>query len=103
MSAFRSARRLRRTSDGRPSVAVDGVLPRGAAQVHMEFEERLRVHLRHARGNRFVLGYGGANDYGDHSVVVEESRARDAVVLLTNADKTHAERFANRIAPLVFV
>jgi CubicO group peptidase (beta-lactamase class C family) len=53
------------------------------------------------RGNRFVLGYGGANDYGFNSVVVEGNRARDLVVVLTNADKQHAERLADRIAPLV--
>ena len=54
------------------------------------------------RGNRFVLGYGGANDYGFNSVVIEGHRAHDAVVVLTNADKNRAETLADRIAPLVF-
>jgi hypothetical protein len=35
-------------------------------------------------------------------VVVEGNRARNLVVVLTNADKNRAERLANRIAPLVF-
>lgn len=52
-------------------------------------------------GNDFVLGYAGANDYGFNSVVVEGNRARDLVVVLSNADKNRAERLANRIAPLV--
>jgi hypothetical protein len=56
---------------------------------------------RSASGNRFVLGYAGANDYGFNSVVVEGNRARDAVVVLTNADKNRAETLADRIAPLV--
>jgi CubicO group peptidase (beta-lactamase class C family) len=54
------------------------------------------------RGNRFVIGYGGANDYGFNSVVVEGNRARRVVVVLTNAGGNRAERLANRIAPLVF-
>jgi CubicO group peptidase (beta-lactamase class C family) len=53
-------------------------------------------------GNRFVLGYAGANDYGFNSVVVEGDRARDTVVVLSNADKNRAERLARRIEPLVF-
>ncbi len=53
-------------------------------------------------GDRFVLGYGGANDYGFNSVVVEGDRARDAVVVLTNAGGNRAERLARRIAPFVF-
>ena len=54
------------------------------------------------KGNGFVIGYGGANDYGFNSVVVEGNRARRVVVVLTNADGNRAERLANRIAPLVF-
>jgi len=54
------------------------------------------------RGNRFVVGYAGANDYGFNSVVVEGHRARDAVVVLTNADGSRAEKLAKRIVPLVF-
>jgi CubicO group peptidase (beta-lactamase class C family) len=54
------------------------------------------------RGNRFVVGYGGANDYGFNSVVVEGDRARHAVIVLTNADKNRAERLGDRIAPHVF-
>lgn len=53
-------------------------------------------------GNGFVIGYGGANDYGFNSVVVEGVRARRVVVVLTNAGGNRAERLANRIAPLVF-
>jgi CubicO group peptidase (beta-lactamase class C family) len=53
------------------------------------------------RSNEFVIGYGGANDYGFNSVVVEGDRARRVVVVLTNADRNRAERLANRIAPLV--
>jgi CubicO group peptidase (beta-lactamase class C family) len=66
------------------------------------FYEILAEPERMPRGNRFVLGYGGANDYGFNSVVVEGNRARDAVIVLTNADKNRAERLADRIAPLVF-
>jgi CubicO group peptidase (beta-lactamase class C family) len=65
------------------------------------FYEILAQPDRLPRGNRFVLGYGGANDYGFNSVVVEGNRARDAVVVLTNADKNRAEALADRIAPLV--
>ena len=54
------------------------------------------------RGTRFVLGYGGANDYGFNSAVVEGDRARDAIFVLTNADRNRAERLARRIAPLVW-
>lgn len=53
-------------------------------------------------GNRFVIPYGGANDYGFNSVVVEGNRARRVVVVLTNAGKNRAERLARRVAPLVF-
>lgn len=67
------------------------------------FYEILAQPERLPRGNRFVVGYGGANDYGFNSVVVERDRARDAVVVLTNADKNRAQRLADRIAPLVFV
>jgi CubicO group peptidase (beta-lactamase class C family) len=65
------------------------------------FYEILAQPERLPRGNRFVLGYGGANDYGFNSVVIEGNRARDAVVVLTNADKNRAETLADRIAPLV--
>jgi CubicO group peptidase (beta-lactamase class C family) len=51
---------------------------------------------------KFVIGYGGANDYGFNSVVVEEDRARVAVVVLTNADKNWSGRLARRLEPLVF-
>jgi CubicO group peptidase (beta-lactamase class C family) len=54
------------------------------------------------RGNDFVLGYAGANDYGFNSVVVEGNRARNLVVVLSNADRNRAERLADRIAALVF-
>jgi CubicO group peptidase (beta-lactamase class C family) len=54
------------------------------------------------RGSGFVMAYGGANDYGFNSVVVEGDRARRVVIVLTNADKNRAERLANRIARLVF-
>jgi CubicO group peptidase (beta-lactamase class C family) len=66
------------------------------------FYEILAQPDRLPPGNDFVLGYGGANDYGFNSVVVEGSRARNLVVVLTNADRNRAERLAIRIAPLVF-
>jgi CubicO group peptidase (beta-lactamase class C family) len=66
------------------------------------FYEILAQPDRLPPGNDFVLGYAGANDYGFNSVVVEANRARNLVVVLTNADKNRAERLANRIAPLVF-
>jgi CubicO group peptidase (beta-lactamase class C family) len=66
------------------------------------FYEILAQPQRLPRGNDFVLGYGGANDYGFNSVVVEGDRARRVVVVLTNADQDRAETLANRIAPLVF-
>jgi CubicO group peptidase (beta-lactamase class C family) len=54
------------------------------------------------RGNAFVLAYGGANDYGFNSVVVEGDAARRMVVVLSNAGAKRAERLARRIEPLVF-
>ncbi len=66
------------------------------------FYEILAQPGRLPGGARFVLGYGGANDYGFNSVVVEGDRARDAVVVLTNAGGNRAERLARRIAPFVF-
>jgi CubicO group peptidase (beta-lactamase class C family) len=66
------------------------------------FYEILAQPERLPRGNRFVLGYGGANDYGFNSVVVEGERARDSVIVLTNVDENRAERLADRIAPHVF-
>lgn len=54
------------------------------------------------RGNGWVLGYGGANDFGFNSVVVESDGARRVVVVLTNAGGTRAEKLADRIDPLVF-
>jgi CubicO group peptidase (beta-lactamase class C family) len=93
--AVASARDLlnwtRRLWDGR-------VLDRTTVRTYYEI---LAQPERLPRGNRFVLGYGGANDYGFNSVVVEGNRARDAVVVLTNADKNRAETLADRIAPLV--
>jgi CubicO group peptidase (beta-lactamase class C family) len=66
------------------------------------FYEILAQPDRLPRGNDFVIGYGGANDYGFNSVVVEADRARRLVVVLTNADRNRAERVARRIEPLVF-
>jgi CubicO group peptidase (beta-lactamase class C family) len=66
------------------------------------FYEILAQPERLPRGNEFVLGYGGANDYGFNSVVVEADRARRVVVVLTNAGGNRAERLANRLEPLVF-
>lgn len=65
------------------------------------FYEILAQPERLPRGNRFVVGYGGANDYGFNSAVVETDRVRRLVVVLTNTDKNRAEKLANRIAPLV--
>jgi hypothetical protein len=65
------------------------------------FYEILAAPERLPSGNRFVLSYGGANDYGFNSVVVEGNRARNVVIVLTNADGNRAERLAGRIAPLV--
>jgi CubicO group peptidase (beta-lactamase class C family) len=53
-------------------------------------------------GSGFVLGYAGANDYGFNSVVVEGDRARDTVVVLTNAGNNRAEKLARRIEPILF-
>jgi CubicO group peptidase (beta-lactamase class C family) len=66
------------------------------------FYEILAQPERLPRGNRFVLGYAGANDYGFNSVVVEGDRARRVVVVLTNADRNRAEKLADRIAATVF-
>ena len=66
------------------------------------FYEILAQPERLPPGNGFVLGYAGANDYGFNSVVVEGDRARDTVIVLTNADDNRAERLARRIEPLVF-
>jgi CubicO group peptidase (beta-lactamase class C family) len=65
------------------------------------FYEILAQPERLPRGNRFAFGYGGANDYGFNSVVVEADRARRLIVVLTNTDRNRAEKLANRIAPLV--
>jgi CubicO group peptidase (beta-lactamase class C family) len=66
------------------------------------FYEILAQPDRLPRGNDFVIGYAGANDYGFNSVVVEGNRARRVVVVLSNADGTRAERLATRLDPLVF-
>jgi CubicO group peptidase (beta-lactamase class C family) len=66
------------------------------------FYEILAQPDRLPRGNEFVLGYGGANDYGFNSVVVEGDGARRVVVVLTNTGGIRAERLADRIDPLVF-
>jgi CubicO group peptidase (beta-lactamase class C family) len=66
------------------------------------FYEILAEPERLPRGDGFVIGYAGANDYGFNSAVVESDRARRAVIALTNADRNRAERLADRIAPLVF-
>jgi hypothetical protein len=66
------------------------------------FYEILAAPERLPPGNGFVIGYAGANDYGFNSAVVEGDRARRQVIALTNADRTRAERIADRIAPLVF-
>jgi CubicO group peptidase (beta-lactamase class C family) len=65
------------------------------------FYEVLAAPERLPRGNGFVVGYAGANDYGFNSAVVEGGRARRVVIVLTNADRNRAERLASRIAPLV--
>jgi CubicO group peptidase (beta-lactamase class C family) len=65
------------------------------------FYEILAQPERLPRGNEFVVGYGGANDYGFNSVVAEADGARRVVVVLTNAGNNRAERLANRIAALV--
>jgi hypothetical protein len=74
--------------------AVERLLPQPPA-----FYEVLAQPERLPRGNARLRR---ANDCGFNSVVVERHRARDAVVVLTNADKNRAETLANRIAPLVF-
>ena len=66
------------------------------------FYEILAQPDRLPRGNEFVIGYGGANDYGFNSVVVEGDRARRVAVVLTNSGGNRAERLADRIDPLVF-
>jgi CubicO group peptidase (beta-lactamase class C family) len=66
------------------------------------FYEILAQPERLPRGKGFVVGYGGANDYGFNSAVVEADRARRVVVVLTNTDRNRAERLANRIAAHVF-
>ena len=50
--------------------------------------EILAQPQRLPRGNDFVLGYGGANDYRFNSVVVEADRARRVIVVLTTRTKT---------------
>jgi CubicO group peptidase (beta-lactamase class C family) len=74
------------------------VLERDTVRV---FYEILYEPERLPSGNRFAISYGGANDYGFNSVVVEGNQARNVVVVLTNAGKNRAERLAGRIAPLV--
>jgi CubicO group peptidase (beta-lactamase class C family) len=66
------------------------------------FYEILSVPERLPPGNRFVIAYAGANDYGFNSAVVEGDRARRVVIALTNANRNRAERLADRIARLVF-
>jgi CubicO group peptidase (beta-lactamase class C family) len=75
------------------------VLERGTVRT---FYEILYEPEQLPQGNRFMLGYGGANDYGFNSVVVEGNRARRVVVVLSNAGGNRAERLATRIEPLVF-
>jgi CubicO group peptidase (beta-lactamase class C family) len=75
------------------------VLERGTVRT---FYEILYEPEQLPPGNRFMLGYGGANDYGFNSVVVEGNRARRVVVVLSNAGGNRAERLASRIEPLVF-
>jgi CubicO group peptidase (beta-lactamase class C family) len=66
------------------------------------FYEILAQPDRLPRGNEFVIGYAGANDYGFNSVVVEGDRAGSVVVALCNSGGIRAERLATRIEPLVF-
>ena len=66
------------------------------------FYEILAEPERLPRGNGFVLGYAGANDYGFNSAVAEGRRGRRVVIALTNAGGNRAERLARRIAPLLF-
>lgn len=75
------------------------VLPRSAVRTYYEI---LAQPDRFRTSHDFVLGYGGANDYGFNSVVLESNRARDLIVVLSNAGTNRAERLANRIEPLVF-
>jgi CubicO group peptidase (beta-lactamase class C family) len=75
------------------------VLERGTVRT---FYEILAQPDRLPPGNAFVLAYGGANDYGFNSVVVEGDAARRMVVVLSNAGGNRAERLARRIEPLVF-
>jgi CubicO group peptidase (beta-lactamase class C family) len=66
------------------------------------FYEILAQPDRLPAGNDFALGYGGANDYGFNSVVVEANAARRIVIVLSNAGGNRAERLARRLEPLVF-
>ena len=75
------------------------VLEKGTVRT---FYEILAEPERLPPGNRFVIAYAGANDYGFNSAVVEGNRARRVVIALTNADRNRAERLADRIARLVF-
>jgi CubicO group peptidase (beta-lactamase class C family) len=54
-----------------------------AARTVRTFYEILAQPERLPRRNRFVVAYGGANDYGFNSAVVEADRARRLVVVLT--------------------
>jgi CubicO group peptidase (beta-lactamase class C family) len=75
------------------------VLPPATVRTYYEI---LAAPSRLPRGDGFVLGYAGANDYGFNSVVVEGHRGRRLVIVLTNAGGNRAERLARRLAPLLF-
>jgi CubicO group peptidase (beta-lactamase class C family) len=66
------------------------------------YYEILAAPSRLPRGDGFVLGYAGGNDYGFNSVVVEGHRGRRLVIVLANAGGDRAERLARRLAPLLF-
>jgi CubicO group peptidase (beta-lactamase class C family) len=66
------------------------------------FYEILNAPDRLPRGNGFAIGYGGENDYGFNSVVIEGNRANRVAVILSNSGHRHAERLARRFAPILF-
>ena len=96
-------RRRGRLGSGPGQLDAPAVERRGA-----ETEARCEPSTRSSRSRTgspaamaSCVGYGGANDYGFNSVVVEADGGRRLVVALTNGDRNRAERLAKRIAPLV--
>jgi len=91
------------TRRGCPSALRDTRAPRLNSSVGPAHAPRdvLRERILR-RGGMTSAGLRRCQRHGFNSVMVEGDRARDTVVVLTNAAKNRAERLARRIEPLVF-